>query len=491
MIRITGVNISYPVQRSMQEQTLQIDYYDPLSPKQQIECGLKGIYRQNSTNSDTYLLNPTANFWDYSSSKSNDLDYDQDILAAYAGYTYKIKAFTLKGGLRAEFTWNNATSTSESVVKFSNQFQNIVPYITLNYQSKSGKNIKISYTQRLSRPGISYLNPYVNNSDPQNIIWGNPKLKSEVAHTVELVYSAFTRRININFSGRGAFTNNAIESVSTINADGVKSTTYNNIGTDMSFLTNLYCSYRVSNKVTLSCNAIGYYAKMKANNGHGSFKLNKLPFYSGFYEVRAYTKYMLNFGDDVIFSRTFAVYDKPTKPGAYEEKSLMKYGRGAYPVFRKPPVKEKAVTLKFYPEGGNLVAGVPSQVAFEATDAYGNPIDITGEIVTEAKETIVRFKSVHDGKGVFTYTPTKTLSIQKSKTDKFPQAFVNYKDKKYTFNLPVVQPQGVVLKIDNLSSPDSIGVSVLSNSDTPRGIFGLALLSGSYLHKYIMERVCE
>jgi len=232
---------------------------------------------------------------------------------------------------------------------------------------------------------------------------------------------------------------------------------------------------------------------LKVENGrcHGSFKLNKLPFYSGFYEVRAYTKYMLNFGEDVIFSRTFAVYDKPTKPGAYEEKSLKKYGQGAYPMFRKPPVKTKAVTLKFYPEGGNLVAGVPSQVAFEATDAYGNPIDITGEIVTEAKETLVRFKSVHDGKGVFTYTPAKALSTQKNKADKFPQVIVNYKDKKYTFNLPVVQPQGVLLKVDNLSSPDSIGVSVLSNNDTPRGIFGLALLSGSYLHKYIMIDTSE
>jgi len=250
------------------EQTLQIDYYDPLSKKQQIECGLKGIYRQNNTNSDTYLLNQTTNVWDYNASKSNDLDYDQDILAAYAGYVYTVKNFTLKGGLRAEFTWNNATSASDSVVRFSNQFQNIVPYITLNYQIKSGKSIKISYTQRLSRPGISYLNPYVNNSDPQNILFGNPNLKSEVSHSFELVYSAFTQKININVSGKGTFANNSIESISTINADGIKSTTYNNIGTNMNFLANLYCSYRVSDKITVSCNGIGYYAKMEANNGH-------------------------------------------------------------------------------------------------------------------------------------------------------------------------------------------------------------------------------
>jgi len=232
---------------------------------------------------------------------------------------------------------------------------------------------------------------------------------------------------------------------------------------------------------------------LKVENGkcHGNFTLNKLPFYSGFYEVRAYTKYMLNFGEDVIFSRTFPVYDKPTKPGAYEEKSLMKYGRGSYPVLRKTPVKEKAVTLKFFPEGGNLVAGVPSQIAFEATDAYGNPIEVSGEVVGENKETIARFKSVHDGKGVFTYTPTKTLSAQKNKVDKFPQAVVDYKDKKYTFDLPAVQPKGIVLKVDNLSYPDSIGVSVLSNSDTPRGIFGLVLLSGSSLQKYLMIDTSE
>ena len=68
---------------------------------------------------------------------------------------------------------------------------------------------------------------------------------------------------------------------------------------------------------------------------------------------------------------------------------------------------------------------------------------------------------------------------------------VDYKDKKYTFDLPAVQPKGIVLKIDNLSFPDSIGVSVLSNNDTPKGIFGLALLSGSTLQKYLMIDTSE
>jgi len=223
---------------------------------------------------------------------------------------------------------------------------------------------------------------------------------------------------------------------------------------------------------------------LKVENGqyHGNFSLNKLPFYSGFYEVRAYTRYMLNFGEETIFSRTFPVYDKPKKQGDYAEKSLLEYGRGKYPILRKNPVKEKAVNLKFFPEGGNFVKGIPSQIAFEATDAYGNPIEISGEVVTENKETVVRFKSVHDGRGVFTFTPDDKIQPG----NKAPKVIVDYSGKKYNFDLPAVLSKGIVMKVDNLSSPDSIRITVQSNNETPKGIFGLVVMSGSILQKYLM-----
>jgi len=250
------------------EQTLQVDYYDPLSAKHQIECGIKAIYRQNDSNSDAYLLNLQTGNWDYSQAKSNELDYNQYILGAYGGYVLKLKNLTAKGGLRTEFTWNDATSTSATVVKFDNHLQNVVPYITLNYQLKPGKNIKASYTQRLYRPGIWYLNPYVDTTDPQNISFGNPHLKSEIAHSFELVYSVFTPKFNFSLTGRGAFTNNSIESLSTISPDGIKSTTYKNIGTDMNMGLNVYVSYRPSEKFNIYYNGGGRYVKMEANNGY-------------------------------------------------------------------------------------------------------------------------------------------------------------------------------------------------------------------------------
>ena len=223
---------------------------------------------------------------------------------------------------------------------------------------------------------------------------------------------------------------------------------------------------------------------LKVENGrcHGNFSLNKLPFYSGYYEVRAYTKYMLNFGEETIFSRTFPVYDKPKKQGDYTEKSLLEYGRGKYPMFRPKPIKEKKITLKLFPEGGHLVQDLSSRVAFEATDAYGNPIDITGEIIGENKESLVSFKTAHDGRGVFTYTPDNKAQSN----DKAPKISVSYQNKTYQFDLPTVQPAGVVLSVDNLSSPDSIGIRVQSYGSTAGKLYGLVLMSGSTLQKHVM-----
>lgn len=63
--------------------------------------------------------------------------------------------------------------------------------------------------------------------------------------------------------------------------------------------------------------------KLMIENGqcHGEFPLKRI-YRSGFYEVRAYTRGMLNFGDDCIFSRVFPVYDEPETDGELCEKAM-------------------------------------------------------------------------------------------------------------------------------------------------------------------------
>ena len=226
---------------------------------------------------------------------------------------------------------------------------------------------------------------------------------------------------------------------------------------------------------------------LRIENGqcHGDFKLNHIPFYSGFYEVRAYTKYMLNFGDDAIFSRMLPVFDKPKEEGNHEDKRMLQYKKtvshGKYPMKRENPEKGKSLNVRFFPEGGNPVQDIASRVAFEATDADGNPAEITGVVVDEKKQELCSFATMHNGRGSFTYTPGADRR----------RAIVEYSGKKYQFDLPQGLPRGVAMEVDNLTHPDSIGITLRKNTRTPSCMLGIAVLSGGKLRDYNIVRIAD
>lgn len=240
------------------EQTFQADYYDPITKKHQIEGGLKFILRQNISNSEIIRDNIKLD-------NVNDLDYDQYIMGLYAGYLIKWKKLSTKAGLRLERTWNDGTSRTSGInTDFTNNLFNLVPYITFSYMPKQGQTIKLSYTQRLSRPGIYYLNPYVNNSDSLNISYGNPMLKSEVSHSFELGYTFFAPKFNFSVTSSSSFANNSIERISRVESNGATASTYENIGKDQLYGLNTYLSYRPSGKLNVFFNGGMTYSKLEA-----------------------------------------------------------------------------------------------------------------------------------------------------------------------------------------------------------------------------------
>ena len=266
---IFGV-INYPSyhQRSAndatgREQTFQTDYYDPLTEMHQLEGGVKFILRQNTSTSETYR-NDTVRL-----DKGNDLDYNQYIMGAYLGYVLKLKKFSTKTGLRFERTWNDGVSKTSGInTNFTNRLFNLVPYITFSLMPKPGQTIKLSYTQRLSRHGIWYLNPYVNDIDSMSINYGNPSLNAEVSHSSELGYTYFTPKFNFSATSSASFVNNSIESISKVLPNGATVTTYENIGKNQRFGLSLYISYRPSGKLNIYYNGSGSYSKLETNNGY-------------------------------------------------------------------------------------------------------------------------------------------------------------------------------------------------------------------------------
>lgn len=102
--------------------------------------------------------------------------------------------------------------------------------------------------------------------------------------------------------------------------------------------------------------------KLSQGEGNGQFVLPQ-SMLSGYYEVRAYTRWMLAFSDPQYFSRTFPVYQLSHSDQL--ERSISTYELSPSMEKRPEETREK-LSLRFFPEGGQLVEGVTSQVAFKA-----------------------------------------------------------------------------------------------------------------------------
>ena len=256
---------------SGQTHTFQLDYFDPLSENHQIEAGAKGIYRRNFSESDIMrdTMYPGQAQWYEDLDRINDLDYDQYIMGFYAGYLFKRKKTSTKVGARGEYTWNDGTFKSARDVRFNNTFFNVIPYVNFSYSLTPMQSLKASYTQRLYRPNIWLLNPYVNDGNPTEINYGNPELDAEIAHSFNVTYSNFSQKFNFNVAMNAAITDNAISRYSFV-SDGVLHTTYGNIGSNQRYGANIYASYRPNGKVNVYINTRVNYNILEAKNDLGS-----------------------------------------------------------------------------------------------------------------------------------------------------------------------------------------------------------------------------
>ena len=211
------------------QQIGQIDYFATLLKKHQIEAGTKYTLRSHVADSQDELWDFTAKQWNIDNSNVNDLDYKQHIFAAYASYGYKFAKLTLKAGTRLEYTLNRGVSKSSSAdITFDNSNFNVVPYLNAAWQIDAKNSLTLSYTRRLGRPSVDYLNPYIFEESPYSRMHGNPDLRTVVSDALTLTYR--TNGDNWDFTARtyGSLCDNKIEYLSKVYPDGVKVSTYEN-----------------------------------------------------------------------------------------------------------------------------------------------------------------------------------------------------------------------------------------------------------------------
>ena len=206
--------------------------------------------------------------------------------------------------------------------------------------------------------------------------------------------------------------------------------------------------------------ADGSFPLLDGSTAQAREKRGVIGYPSGFYEIRAYTSYMLNFDNEILFSRVIAVYDPPKEEGNYYESSpVITLKRSETSEFRPKTEKLRKINVSFYPEGGHLIIGKQCRVAVKITDDTGFGIDATGKL--EGKD--ISFSTIHDGMGEFTFTPQERRNSVEITVDNTTRSY----------SLPQAEPSGYAMHVEPCGS-DSIRVTIDATGFTPTTL-GLSL----------------
>ncbi|NOW97975.1 outer membrane beta-barrel family protein [Mucilaginibacter sp. SG564] len=259
------------------EYTFQADYTLPVNKLLKIEAGGKTIQRRINSNYDIFNTDDLGNGAVRDSLNSNLYDYTQNVYAGYTVLTFTLpKSWSILAGGRVENTRIKGDPQNPFQDANSNLFQNLQPFSSsyttyipsLTVQKQIGnQTIKLSYSKRIQRPSLQFLNPFINRSNIQNQSVGNPNLAPEVSQTIELGYNTFIKSSVLNFSVYYKRTNNLIEGIAEglpateiISGDTVRGTrtTYRNVGRNNSFGASFFGSVSPVKALTIRASINGY-----------------------------------------------------------------------------------------------------------------------------------------------------------------------------------------------------------------------------------------
>ena len=194
---------------------------------------------------------------------------------------------------------------------------------------------------------------------------------------------------------------------------------------------------------------------------HGEMKLDTI-LGSGLYEVRAYTRYMTNWGTNAVFSRVIPIFKTPKTEGDYSDLTIATIPYHNRLPNRRDPLDSlyvraagegvytddlmKTISVKFYPEGGDLIAGKKCRVAMLAVDDNGHPHEGEGFVMNEKGDVLTSIKTDTLGRGLFELVPdTGKLTFQMRNLKKSTRRSVQY------FTLPEAKRDGCTLSVDAVS----------------------------------------
>lgn len=225
--------------------TLTADYVRPLPGGVRLETGYRGTLRRLDSDFDAALFSHQEGSYLPDPTRSNAFVYDEQVHAAYGVLGGTAGRFDLQAGLRAEraFTEFELETTDE---RFDNDYASLFPSALVAFNLSDERQLKASYSRRVERPRTRQLNPFGRELDPLNVFRGNPYLKPEYTHSLEVGFQQSSQRGTFQLTPFLRQTTDAVRRFTTVDdATGVATTTFLNVATTESYGTDVNGTLRL------------------------------------------------------------------------------------------------------------------------------------------------------------------------------------------------------------------------------------------------------
>jgi outer membrane receptor protein involved in Fe transport len=245
-----------------------IDYVRPLWSDAKLEAGYAGSIRRIE-NDYTSMASDSSGAL-VPDGQSNAFDFTERINGLYATLGQSIGSLDVQLGLRAE-----AADTKFDLVggehAYDNDYFSLFPSALVGYRPGDETQLRLSYSKRITRPRTRLLNPFSTSTDPQFRRIGNPYLRPEYTHAIELSVNQFFPWGTLQLTPYVRRTTDAIERYERVDSDGVVTATFENLGQVDSWGAELLSTARVGDWLS-TVGSFGFFRSVTdaSNIGEGS-----------------------------------------------------------------------------------------------------------------------------------------------------------------------------------------------------------------------------
>jgi outer membrane receptor protein involved in Fe transport len=214
------------------------DYTAQFGTATKLETGLKGTRRTTSNDFDASYLDAATHEFISSPQRRTAFDYHEDIGAGYALLSNQLGKVQTQAGLRLEdaATYLDLTLADQ---QYNRRYASAYPSAIVSYNFTPLRQVRLSYSRRVSRPNPYQLSPIEFRQDTRNVFRGNPALRAEYTDAIEGGYQESRSWGSIQLNPYVRSTAHAVTNLQFVDSTGVSVSTFDNVASTLTVGTDL------------------------------------------------------------------------------------------------------------------------------------------------------------------------------------------------------------------------------------------------------------